>query len=97
MAVARLTVTVVVRAESKGSAAMTAGYRGNDNGGNLNNSKGNSDENGERGSNNGGGISHLSLLSSLFLVRLRTRSRGLFFCLIHNCHVMTQTKVRLYT
>jgi hypothetical protein len=82
--------------KSKGSAARTAGYHGNGGSGNKDNSKGNSGENKEHGGNNGGGVSHLSLIF-LFLVGLRTRSQGSFFCSIHNCHIMTQTTVRLYT
>ncbi len=64
--------------KSKGSAAMTVGYHGNSGGSNEDDSKGNSGKNGERGGNNGGGISHLSHIF-LFLVGLRTRSKGLFF------------------
>ena len=81
--------------DSKGSAAMTVGYPGNSGGGNEDDSKGNSGKNGEHGGNNGGSVSHPSLIF-LFLVGLRTRSQGLFFCSIHNCHMMTQTTVRLY-
>ena len=52
--------------KSKGSAGMTAGYRCNGSGGNKDDSKGNSGKNGERGGNNGGGISHLSLIFFFF-------------------------------
>ena len=52
------------RGKSEGSAVTTAGYRGNDGGGNKENSKGNSDKNRECSSNNGGGVSHLSLFLS---------------------------------
>ena len=48
--------------ESEGSAGTTVGYRGNGGGGNKDNSKGNSGKNQERGGNNGGGVSHLSLI-----------------------------------
>ena len=48
--------------KSKGSAALTARYQGNGGGGDEDDSKGNSGENGERGCNNGGGVSHLSLV-----------------------------------
>ena len=81
--------------KSKGSAATTAGYPGNSGGGNEDDSKGNSGENREHGGNNGGGISHPSLIF-FFLVGLRTRSQGLFFCSIHICHIMTQTTAHLY-
>ena len=64
--------------ESKGSAATTEGYCGNNGGGNEDNSKSNSGKNWERGGNNGGGVSHLSLIF-FFLVGLTTRSQGLFF------------------
>ncbi len=56
----------------------TEGYCGNGRGGNEDNSKSNSGKNWERGGNNGGGVSHLSLIF-FFLVGLTTRSQGLFF------------------
>ncbi len=59
MVVARRAVTVVVRA--KDSAAITEGYRGDGGGGDEDDSKGNSVENGERSGNSGGGVSHLSV------------------------------------
>ncbi len=42
---------------------------------------------------NGGGnvLSSLSLFIFIFLVRLTRWSRSSFVCLIHKCHVMTQT------
>jgi hypothetical protein len=55
--------------KSTGSAATTAGDHDNGSGGNKDNSKGNSSENEECGSNNGGGVSHLSLIF-FFFVRL---------------------------
>jgi hypothetical protein len=82
--------------KSEGIASTTAGYRGKGSVGNKDNRKGSSGENGECGGNNGGGISHLFLIL-FFLVGLRTRSQCSFFCSINNCHVMTQTTVRLYT
>ena len=48
--------------KSKGSAATTAGHHGNGDGSDKGDSKGNSGKNGDRGRNNGGGISHLSLI-----------------------------------
>ena len=51
----------MVVARAKGSAATTAEYRGDGGGGDADNSKGNSGKNGERGSNRGGGASHLCL------------------------------------
>ncbi len=48
--------------ESEGSTATTAGYCGNSSGGGDDNSKGNSGKNGECGGNNGGRVSHLSLI-----------------------------------
>jgi hypothetical protein len=57
--------------KSKGSAATTVGYHGNGSGGNKEDSKGNSGENGERGGNNEGGVSHLSLIF-FFLNEFRT-------------------------
>ena len=82
--------------ESKGSVATTAGYRGNGGGGNKDDSKGNSGENGERSGNNGGSVSHLSLII-IFLVGLRTRSRGSLFHSIQLSRDDTQTTVHLYT
>ena len=52
-------MTVVARA--KDSAATTEGYRGDGGGGDEDDSKGNSGENGERGVNSGGCVSHLSV------------------------------------
>ena len=62
MMVARPAVTVVVRA--KDSAATTVGYCGNGSGGNEDDSKSNSGENGERSGNSRGGASHLSYQKS---------------------------------
>ena len=64
--------------ESKGSAGMTVGYHGSGGSGNEDNSKGNSDENGECGSNNGGSVSHLSLIF-LFLVGLSGHGHKVVF------------------
>ncbi len=92
-AVVRLAATVVARA--MGSATMTAGYHGNGGGGNEDededDNKGNKGKNRESDGNNRGGASYLCLIF-FFLVGLTTHSR-VFFCSIHNCHVMTQTTV----
>ena len=64
--------------ESKGSAGTTAGYCGNGGGGKEYNSKGNSGKNGERGGNNRGGVSHLSLIFFSFGRVLRTRHKVQF-------------------
>ncbi len=53
--------------KSKGRAGTTAGYRSNGDGGNKDDSKSNSGENGERDDNNGGGVSHLSLILIFFV------------------------------
>ena len=53
--------------KSKGSTATTTGYRGNGGDGNKDNSKGNSGKNGERGGNNRGSASHLSLIFFFWL------------------------------
>ena len=55
--------------KSKGGAATTAGYHRNGNGGDKDDSKENSSENGECSGNNRGGISHLSLRYFLFFCR----------------------------
>ena len=85
-------------ARATGSAAMTAGYRGNGSSDNedVDNSKGNSGKNGEPGDTTKAALL-ISVLFFFYLVGLMTESRGLFFCLIHIYHVMTQTRVRQYT
>ena len=69
--------------ESKGSVATTAGYCGNDGGGDKDDSKGNSGENRERGGNNVGGLSYLSLFFFFWSGSRWTWSQALFFCSIH--------------
>ena len=86
MVVARPAVTVVARA--KDSAAMTEGYRGDGGGGDEDDSKT------PFAAATAEAAPLISVLFSFFLVGLTTKSRVLFFCSIHSCHVMTQTTVR---
>jgi hypothetical protein len=51
---------------AKDSAATTAGYSVDGGGSNKDDSKGHSGENGEHGSNSGGGTSHLCLIFFFF-------------------------------